>query len=133
MSVTREFREFVTKGNVVDLAVGVIIGGAFGKIVASLVGDVIMPPIGLALGGVDFTQLKVVLQAADPTSKIAEVAIRYGLFLNTLIEFLIVAFVIFMMVRVINRLRRTEVAAPPGPTPSEVLLTQIRDLLQKQG
>ncbi len=134
MSIFSEFREFIAKGNVLDLAVGVIIGGAFGKIVTSLVDQVIMPPIGVLTGGVDFSQLKLVLKAADPIKKSAETAISYGAFLNTLIQFLIVAAVIFAVVKMANSLRKTEAAtaAPaPGPTPSETLLTEIRDLLKK--
>ena len=133
MSMGSEFKEFISRGNVVDMAVGVIIGGAFGKIVTSLVDQVIMPPIGLVTGGIDFSQMKVVLKAADPLAKTAEVAIGYGPFLNTIIQFLIVAFVIFMMVRGINSLRRQEAAAPsapPAPTRSEVLLEDIRDALR---
>jgi len=132
MSFGQEFKEFIARGNVVDLAVGVIIGGAFGKIVASLVDQVIMPPIGLLTGGIDFSQMKVVLKAAAPATKTAEVAIQYGAFLNTVIQFLIIAVVIFMIVRTLNRLRRPEVetpAAPPEPTRTEVLLTEIRDAL----
>ena len=134
MSMGGEFKEFIARGNGVDMAVGVIIGGAFGKIVSSLVDQVIMPPIGLATGGIDFAQLKVVLKAADPAVKQAEVAIQYGAFINTVIQFLIVAFVIFMMVRGINNLRRKEAeapAAPPAPTKSEILLEDIRDALRK--
>ena len=135
MSVVSEFREFIARGNVVDLAVGVIIGGAFGKIVTSLVDQVIMPPIGLVTGGVDFSQMKIVLKAADPLTKTAETAIGYGAFLNTLVQFLIVAAVIFMIVKAVNSMRKAEAAAPPapppGPTPSEALLTEIRDLLKK--
>jgi large conductance mechanosensitive channel len=129
----REFREFIARGNVIDLAVGVIIGAAFGKIVTSLVDQVIMPPIGLVLGKVDFSQLKIVLQPADPARKAAEVAIGYGAFLNTIVQFLIVAFIIFLMVRLLSAVRRQEEAAPappPGPTPSEALLAEIRDLLK---
>ena len=135
MSVFKEFRDFIARGNVVDLAVGVIIGGAFGKIVTSVVTDVVMPPIGLVLGGVDFSALKIVLKPADAATKTAEVAIAYGLFLNTVIQFLVVAAVIFLIVKAINSLHRkaeAEVVAeapPPGPTPSEALLTEIRDLL----
>ena len=132
MSFGQEFKEFIARGNVVDLAVGVIIGGAFGKIVASLVDQVIMPPIGLLTGGIDFSQMKVVLKAAAPATKTAEVAIQYGAFLNTVIQFLIIAVVIFMIVRTLNRLRRPEVetpTAPPEPTRTEVLLTEIRDAL----
>lgn len=132
MSVFTEFRDFIARGNVVDLAVGVVIGGAFGKIVTSLVNDLVMPPIGLAMGGVDFSALKVVLKQADPAKKAAEVAISYGVFINTLIQFLIIAAVIFLVVKAINSLHRKEEAAPAAPeppTPSEALLTEIRDLL----
>ncbi len=134
MSMAKDFRDFIARGNVVDLAVGVIIGGAFGKIVTSLVNDLVMPPIGLVLSGVDFSNLKVVLRAADPAHKVAEVALNYGAFTNTVIQFLIVAAVIFFMVRLISSLRRQEAAdpaPPPAPTPSETLLTEIRDLLAK--
>ena len=132
-TMLREFREFIARGNVVDLAVGVIIGAAFGKIVTSLVEQVVMPPIGLVLGKVDFSQLKIVLQPADPDHKVAEVAIGYGAFFNTIIQFLIVAFVVFLMVRQINGMRRKQAedpATPPAPTPEETLLTEIRDLLK---
>lgn len=134
MSMARDFRDFIARGNVVDLAVGVIIGAAFGKIVTSLVNDMVMPPIGLILSGVDFTQLKVVLRPAEPGRKIAEVAINYGVFTNTVIQFVIVAAVIFLMVRLISILRRREAAdptPPAAPPPTEVLLTEIRDLLAK--
>jgi large conductance mechanosensitive channel len=133
MSIIREFREFIARGNVVDLAVGVIIGGAFGAIVKSLVDQVIMPPIGLVTGGVDFAALKVVLKPADAAAKHAEVAIQYGAFINTVIQFLIVAATVFLMVKLINSLRREQAAAPavpPAPTPSEALLIEIRDLLK---
>ena len=128
-----EFREFIARGNVVDLAVGVIIGAAFGKIVTSLVEQVVMPPIGLLVGRVDFSQLKIVLVPAEPALKHAEVAIAYGAFINTVIQFLIVAFVVFLMVKLVNSLRRKEAAAPsapPAPTPTETLLIEIRDLLK---
>jgi len=135
MSVVKEFKEFAMRGNVVDLAVGVIIGAAFGKIVTSLVNDIIMPPIGYLTGGIDFKNLKVVIKAADPVKKAAEVAINYGNFINTVIEFLIIAFCIFMVVKAINSLKQPEPepapAAEPEPTKEEVLLTQIRDLLAK--
>ena len=136
MSMGKEFREFIARGNVVDLAVGVIIGGAFGAIVKSLVDQVIMPPIGLLTSGVDFSKLEWVLKEADPAAKKAAVAIQYGAFINTVIQFLIVAFVIFLMVKLINNLRRQEAeapAAPPAPTPTEALLVEIRDELKKRG
>ena len=137
MSVTKEFREFIARGNVVDLAVGVIIGGAFGKIVTSLVDGIIMPPIGLITGGIDFSKLKWVLKAADEATKTPEVAIAWGAFVNTLVQFLIVAVVIFIMVRALNTLRREQAAAPapatpPAPTPTEALLAEIRDELKGQ-
>ena len=134
MSVAKEFKEFAMRGNVVDLAVGVIIGAAFGKIVTSLVNDNIMPPIGYLTGGIDFKNLKVVIKQGDPLKKIADVSINYGNFINTVIEFLIIAFCIFMVVRAINSMKKPEpevVAAEPEPTKEEVLLTQIRDLLAK--
>ena len=130
----KDFREFIARGSVVDLAVGVIIGAAFGAVVKSLVDQVIMPPIGLLTGGIDFAQLKTVLKPADAAAKHAEVAILYGAFINTVITFLIVSFVIFIMVRVISKMRREQAAEPepaaPAPTPSETLLTEIRDLLR---
>jgi len=133
MSFVSEFKEFIARGNVVDLAVGVVIGGAFGKIVSSLVDQVVMPPIGLATGGIDFAQLKVVLKAADPVAKKPEVAIQYGAFINTVIQFLIIALVIFLLVKAINTLRRKEAeapSAPPAPTRTEALLEDIRDALR---
>jgi large conductance mechanosensitive channel len=136
MGMVAEFRQFIARGNVVDLAVGVIIGGAFGKIVTSMVDQVIMPPIGLLTGRVDFSQLKTVLQHADAATKKAEIAIAYGAFLNTTIQFLIIAFVVFLMVKAVNSLKRQEAetpSAPPAPTPSETLLTEIRDLLKARG
>lgn len=129
MSMLTEFKEFAMKGNVVDLAVGVIIGGAFGKIVSSFVEDVIMPPIGIMLGGVDFKSLALVLKAAE--GKAAAVMINYGKFIQTLVDFIIIAFVIFVVIKAMNSLKRKEVAAlPPGPTKQEVLLTEIRDTLR---
>jgi large conductance mechanosensitive channel len=135
MSFAGEFKEFLARGNVVDLAVGVIIGGAFGKIVTSLVDQVVMPPIGLATGGIDFSQMKVVLKPADAAAKHAEVAIQYGAFLNTIIQFVIIALVIFLMIKAINTLRREQAAAPeapPAPTRTEVLLEDIRDAIRSK-
>lgn len=131
----KDFREFIARGNVVDLAVAVIIGAAFGKIVTSLVDDVVMPPIGMLLGHLDFAQLRIVLAPADPARKAAEVAIRYGVFLNTVLQFAVVAFAVFMIVRMINSLRRKQAeapVAPAAPTASEALLTEIRDLLVRR-
>ncbi|MCA3701105.1 large-conductance mechanosensitive channel protein MscL [Brevundimonas sp.] len=134
MSLLTEFKEFAARGNVVDLAVGVIIGASFGKIVTSLVEQVVMPPIGLVLGRVDFSNLKWVLSPEDPaTEAIEEVAIQYGAFLNTVIQFVIVAFVVFLMVKAINKMRRAEAAkpeAPAAPSPTEALLAEIRDELK---
>ena len=134
MGMISEFKDFLSRGNVIDLAVGVIIGAAFGKIVTSLVEQVVMPPIGLMLGRVDFSNLKWVLSPEDPaTPAIEEVAIQYGAFINTLIQFAIVAFVIFLMVKAINKLRREKAAepeVPPAPTATEALLAEIRDELK---
>lgn len=133
MGLASEFKEFIARGNVVDLAVGVIIGASFGKIVTSLVEQVVMPPIGLLLGRVDFSNLEWVLVPEDPaTEAIEKVAIQYGAFINTLIQFLIVALVVFLMVKAINQLRRQQAAdpAPAAPTPTEALLTEIRDELR---
>ena len=135
MGAASEFREFLARGNVIDLAVGVIIGASFGKIVTSLVDQVIMPPIGLLLGRVDFSKLEWVLVPEDPaTGAVEKVAIQYGAFINTLIQFLIVAFVVFLLVKAINRLRREQAAqpeaAPAAPTPTEALLAEIRDELR---
>ena len=116
MSILSEFREFIARGNVVDLAVGVIIGGAFGKIVTALVEDVVMPPVGLLMSGVDFSQMNWVLKADNPATKVDEmVAIQYGAFLNTVIQFLIVAWVVFLLVKGVNALRRAQAAEPPPP------------------
>ncbi|HVK42994.1 MAG TPA: large-conductance mechanosensitive channel protein MscL [Phenylobacterium sp.] len=132
MGIFSEFREFISRGNVIDLAVGVIIGASFSKIVESLVNQVVMPPIGLLMGGVDFSKLQWVIRADDPATPINElVAIQYGAFINTLIQFLIVAWVIFILVKGVNTLRRKQAdAPPPPPTPSEALLIEIRDLLK---
>ena len=130
----KEFRDFAMKGNVVDLAVAVIIGGAFGKIVASFVKDIVMPPIGMLLGGVDFTDLVIVLKAA--TEETAAVTINYGVFLGVLLDFIVIAFVIFMMIRTINNMKKKEEEAPPAepPAPPEdiTLLKEIRDLLKER-
>ena len=132
MSLASEFRTFIARGNVVDLAVGVIIGAAFGKIVTSLVDNIIMPPIGLLLGQVDFSQLKVVLKAADPAAKHAEVALGYGVFVNAIVQFLIIAAAVFLIVKLVSQVQRKAEAAPvdPVPTTSEKLLMEIRDSLQ---
>ncbi|BAU72509.1 large-conductance mechanosensitive channel protein MscL [Metapseudomonas furukawaii] len=133
MSLLSEFKAFAVKGNVVDMAVGIIIGAAFGKIVSSFVGDVIMPPIGLLIGGVDFTDLAITLKAAE--GDIPAVVLSYGKFIQTVLDFVIVAFAIFMGIKVLNRLKREEAAAPeapPAPTRDQELLTEIRDLLKSQ-
>lgn len=135
MGILKEFKEFAMRGSVVDLAVGVIIGGAFGKIVTSLVDDIIMPPIGYLTGGVDFSQIKYVLKAADEVAKKPEVAINLGNFINVVIQFLIVAFCIFMVIKALNSMKRKEEVAPevaPAPTKEETLLTEIRDLLKNK-
>ncbi len=135
MSIIKEFREFISRGNVIDLAVGVIIGAAFNGIVKSLVDQVIMPPIGLLTGGLDFSKLEWVLKPEDlSTAAVEKVAIQYGAFINTLIQFLIVALVVFVLVKLVNSIRRADAeapapASPPAPTPGEVLLMEIRDLL----
>ena len=137
MSILKEFREFIARGNVIDLAVGVIIGAAFNGIVKSLVDQVIMPPIGLLTGGLDFSKLQWVLKPEDSsTTAIELVAIQYGAFINTVIQFLIVAAVVFLLVKLVNQMRRAEAAesapeTPLAPTPEERLLTEIRDLLAK--
>lgn len=130
MSFVAEFKKFALRGNVIDLAVGVVIGAAFGKIVTSLVDQVIMPPIGMLIGGVDFSAYKFVLQPAGPDGK-GEVALQYGAFINTVIQFLIVALAIFLVVKIMNRMIRKEEAAPAPPSAEVVLLTEIRDLLKK--
>jgi large conductance mechanosensitive channel len=134
MSILSEFREFIARGNVIDLAVGVVIGAAFTAIVKSLVDQVIMPPVGLLMGGVDFAKFQWVLKPDDPATAAADaVAIQYGAFLNTLVQFVIVAWVVFLVVKGVNAIRRSEAekpAEPAAPTPSEALLTEIRDLLK---
>ena len=131
MSMLKEFREFAVKGNVVDMAIGIIIGGAFGKIVSSLVADVIMPPIGVILGGMDFSKFSIELVGA--TDKVAAVTLKYGVFIQATLDFTIVAFAMFLLVKLMNRLKRHEAQAPTAPAKppaQEVLLTEIRDLLK---
>ncbi|WP_421682486.1 large-conductance mechanosensitive channel protein MscL [Stutzerimonas urumqiensis] len=131
MGLLNEFKAFAVRGNVVDMAVGIIIGAAFGKIVSSFVGDVIMPPVGLLIGGVDFTNLAVVLKPA--VGEVPAVTLNYGKFIQTVIDFIIMAFAIFLGVKAVNRLKRKEAvapSAPPAPSKEELLLTEIRDLLK---
>ena len=132
MSMIKEFKAFAMKGNVVDMAVGIIIGVAFGKIISSFVGDVLMPPIGLMLGGLDFSNLALTLKAGS--EGVEPVMLKYGVFINTVIDFLIVAFSIFMVIKAMNTLKKKQEAAPVAPPepPADVkLLTEIRDLLKK--
>ena len=136
-----EFKQFVVRGNVIDMAVGIIIGAAFGTIVSSLVADVLMPPIGLALGGIDFTNMFVTLKdgakQAGPYASLAEakaagaVTVNYGVFVNAIVSFLIVAFCVFLLVKAVNNMKREAPAAPAAPTPTEALLAEIRDLLKR--
>ena len=143
----KEFKEFAMRGNVVDMAVGIVIGGAFGKIVTSFVNDIIMPPIGMMLGGADFSQLKVILQEGKEAvmngeevvaEAVAEVAISWGAFINVVLDFIIVAFAIFMVIKGMNSMKKKEEEAPaappapPEPSKEETLLTEIRDLLKNQ-
>jgi large conductance mechanosensitive channel len=131
MGMISEFKSFAMRGTVVDMAVGIVIGGAFGKIVSSFVADVLMPPIGLMLGGVDFPDLSVTLREA--AGKAAAVSIDYGSFLQTVVDFVIIAFAIFLVVKAMNTMMREEEAPPPaptGPSKEEVLLTEIRDALR---
>lgn len=133
MGLIKEFKEFAMRGSVVDLAVGVIIGGAFGKIVSSFVNDVLMPPIGVLLGGLDFKEFKATLVAA--TVDKPAVTLNWGLFLQNVIDFLIIAAVIFLFIKAINSVKKKEEAAPsapPAPTKEETLLTEIRDLLKEK-
>ncbi|PVZ11348.1 MULTISPECIES: large-conductance mechanosensitive channel protein MscL [unclassified Pseudomonas] len=133
MSFLQEFKAFAVKGNVVDLAVGIIIGAAFGKIVSSFVGDIIMPPLGLLIGGINFTDLAITLRPAEGTAP--AVVLAYGKFIQTIVDFIIVAFAIFVGVKAINKLKREEAKAPtlpPAPSKEEVLLTDIRDILKAQ-
>jgi large conductance mechanosensitive channel len=133
MSILKEFRDFAMRGNVVDLAVGVIIGAAFGKIVSSLVADIIMPPLGLLIGGIDFKSFAVTLR--DAQGDVPAVVMHYGVFIQNVFDFVIVAFAIFMAIKLMNNLNRKKAeapAAPPAPTKEEVLLSEIRDLLKEQ-
>jgi large conductance mechanosensitive channel len=130
MGMIQEFKDFALRGNVVDMAVGVVIGGAFGKIVSSFTNDVLMPPIGVLTGGVDFSNLALTLK--QPVGEVAGVAISYGKFINVVIDFGIVAFAIFLLVKAMNRaMPKPPPAAPPGPSREEVLLTEIRDALRR--
>lgn len=129
----KEFRDFALKGNVVDLAVAVVIGGAFGKIVASFVNDVLMPLLGLVMGGVNFADLKYVFRAAQ--GDIPELALRYGAFIQSIVDFIIIAFSIFMFIKMLSRMKKKQEeapAAPPAPSNEEVLLSEIRDLLKSE-
>lgn len=131
MSMMSEFKSFAMRGNVVDMAVGIVIGGAFGKIVSSFVADVLMPPVGLLLGNVDFSDLSVTLQAAS--EGVEAVTLRYGVFIQTVVDFVIIAFAIFMVVKAMNSVKKKEEEAPPPPpkpSKEEELLTEIRDALR---
>jgi large conductance mechanosensitive channel len=136
MGFLKEFEDFAMRGNVMDMAIGIIIGGAFGKIVSSFVSDIIMPPIGLLIGGVDFSDLAITLEQA--TTNVAgvvtpAVTINYGSFINTIIDFLIIAFAIFLMVKAVNNFHKKKAETPaPAPSKEEQLLTEIRDLLKKE-
>ncbi len=138
MKTLDEFKAFAMRGNVVDMAVGIIIGGAFGKIVSSVVSDIIMPPIGLLLGGMNFKDLKWAMKPAevDATGKVVKEAVtmNYGMFIQTTVDFIIIAFAIFLMIKLMTRMQKKEEekpSAPPSPTRQELLLTEIRDLLKK--
>ncbi|MFB9865453.1 large-conductance mechanosensitive channel protein MscL [Rufibacter immobilis] len=137
MSILKEFKEFAMRGNVIDLAVGVVIGASFGKIVTSAVNDLIMPPLGILVGGMDFKDLKMVLRrdVMDAEGKVADVTLNYGAFLQNVLDFIIIAFAIFLLVKLMNRLKRKKAEAPstpPAPTKEEVLLTEIRDAIREQ-
>jgi len=129
MGMIQEFKDFALRGNVVDMAVGVVIGGAFGKIVTSFTNDLLMPPLGMLTGGMDFSDLAVKLK--EPVGDVPAVAINYGAFINVLIDFAIVAFAIFLLVKALNRAMPKKPAPPPGPSREEVLLTEIRDALRR--
>lgn len=133
MKIIQEFKSFAMKGNVVDMAVGIIIGAAFGKIVSSMVNDIIMPPLGLLIGGVNFTELKFVMKAATETNP--AVTLNYGNFLQVIFDFMIVAFAVFMVIKAINTAKQKQEAAPsspPAPSKEEVLLSEIRDILKSK-
>ncbi|WP_313224700.1 large-conductance mechanosensitive channel protein MscL [Stutzerimonas nitrititolerans] len=133
MSFLSEFKTFAVRGNVIDMAVGIIVGAAFGKIVSSFVDGVVMPPLGLLIGGVDFSDLVIVLKEA--VGDAPAVTLNYGMFIQTVVDFVIIAFAIFLAIKAINTLKRQEAeapSAPPAPTKEEVLLTEIRDLLKEQ-
>lgn len=132
MSISKEFKDFIAQGNVVDLAVGVVIGGAFGKIVDSFVKDLVMPVVGVLTGGLDMSSMKIVLKAADEVAKKPEVAIAYGNFINTIISFVIIAFAVFMMIKAVNKIRKPAAVADAPTPPTEVLLGEIRDLLARK-
>lgn len=144
MSFIQDFKAFILRGNVVDLAIAVVIGGAFGKIVNSFVADVLMPPIGMALGKVNFSQLKIILQDGIPavmqgeqviSPEVPEVAIRYGLFLQSAIDFVVIAFCVFLLIKAIAKMQKAKEeapAAPPAPTKEEILLEEIRDILKNK-
>ena len=133
MGMMKEFKQFAMRGNVMDMAIGIVIGAAFGKIVSSLVGDVIMPPIGLLLGGVDFSSLAWTIK--EGSEGVEPILLKYGIFINTIIDFIIIAFAIFIVVKGINSMKKKEEekpAAPPAPSKEEVLLAEIRDELRKK-
>lgn len=133
MSMMSEFREFAMRGNVVDMAIGIVIGGAFGKIVSSFVSDVLMPPIGMLLGGVDFSELSMTLKQA--TEEAQAVTVSYGAFIQTVVDFVIIAFAIFLVIKAMNSMKKKEAAKPDEPakqSAEEILLTEIRDLLRQQ-
>jgi large conductance mechanosensitive channel len=137
MGIVKEFKDFAVKGNMIDMAVGIIIGAAFGKVVSSLVNDILMPPLGLLIGGLDFSDFKATLKAAsinDAGEAVSAVTLNYGMFIQTAIDFLIVAIAIFLVIKGMNQLKKKEAAKPaepPAPTKQEVLLSEIRDLLKK--
>jgi len=130
VGVLKEFKDFAMRGNVVDMAVGVIIGAAFGRITSSLVNDVMMPPIGMIVGGVDFSDRAVTLR--DATPQVPAVIVKYGVFINTVIDFIIVAFAVFLVIKLMNTLKKTEPPPPAAPTKQEELLTEIRDALVRR-